>query len=390
MKPSPRRRFLALSSRALLAATLLHPRPRSHLQAMPAASDPADSPWTPLFNGRDLSGWVPVNVAPNTFFVRDEMIVTTGVPMGILRTDRHYENFVLELEWRHMVRNGNAGLFVYSDPLPAPGVPFSRSIEIQILDGDSPEGLWTGHGDIFSIHGARMKPDRPHPKGWERCLPSERRANPFGQWNHYRVESRDGRLTLAVNGKVVSGASECRPRRGYICLEAEGSECHFRGLRIRELPSTHPPADQIAGQAAGFTSLYTGVDLDGWNVTSNHSPHWQPRDWILASDGTGPHSLTSSASWGDAEFIVDWRLPKGGSAALSPRGDETDEIRLESTPNRWTRTQLAWRGQQLTVTHGDQPPERRQLSGIAPSGPLVLRHHDRPVQFANLFVRRLG
>jgi hypothetical protein len=26
--------------------------------------------WTPMFNGKDLSGWVIVNVAPNTFTAR--------------------------------------------------------------------------------------------------------------------------------------------------------------------------------------------------------------------------------------------------------------------------------------------------------------------------------
>ena len=42
--------------------------------------------FTPLFNGQDLSGWVNVNCAPSTFSVRDEMIVCTGVPTGVMRT----------------------------------------------------------------------------------------------------------------------------------------------------------------------------------------------------------------------------------------------------------------------------------------------------------------
>jgi hypothetical protein len=388
MNNSSRRSFLATTTRALLAGTALAAGRLPTVHGA-TAEVPDDAGWTPLFNGRDLTGWVPVNVAPGTFFVRDNMIVTTGVPMGIMRTDRHYENFILELEWRHMVERGNAGLFVYSDPLPAPGVPFSKSIEIQILDGDSPEGLWTGHGDIFSIHGARMIPDRPHPKGWERCLPSERRAHPFGQWNHYRVESRAGRLTLAVNGKVVSGASECRPRKGYLCLEAEGSECHFRNLRIRTLPTSNPPPDQIASRDVDFRSLYTGVDLHGWAASPDHQPHWQPRDWILASAGTGPDTLPSTETWTDAEFIVDWRIQGGGSAGWIPRGAPTHEVRLESASNRWTRTHLTLRGDLLTVAHGDETPTQRRLPGVPRVGFVALRHHDRPVQFANLFVRPL-
>src|SRR5262245_27251690 len=84
---------------------------------------PADPDFKPLFNGKDLSGWVQVNCAPTTFTVQDGEIVCTGVPNGVLRTDKVYTNFILEMEWRHMTPKSNAGLFVWSDPLPAPGLP---------------------------------------------------------------------------------------------------------------------------------------------------------------------------------------------------------------------------------------------------------------------------
>src|ERR1041385_7305665 len=239
----------------------------------------------PLFNGRDLSGWVNVNCAPNTFTVRDGMVITTGIPTGVLRTKRMYENFIVEFDWMHMKKGGNSGFFIHSGAITVRGQPFTTAFEIQVLDGDDPKGLWTGQGDVFSIHGASFVPDRPHPDGWERCLPSERRANPYGHWNHYRVESRDGRITLAVNGKVVSGGSHCKPRKGYICLESEGSECHFRNLRIMELPSSNPPTNEVAEAERGFVSLYTGLDLRNWKNDPGHKDHWQPKNWILDYDG---------------------------------------------------------------------------------------------------------
>jgi len=269
--------------------------------------------FVPLFNGRDLSGWVNVNCAPNTFGVRDGMIVSTGVPTGVMRTAKMYENFILELDWKHLRRGGNAGLFVYSDALTAPGVPFTRAIEVQILDGNSPDGVWTGHGDVFAIHGARFVPDRPHPKGWMRCLPSEWRAKPAGEWNHYRVESRDGRLTLAVNGKIVSGGSNCVPRKGYLCLESEGSPAHFRNLRIHELPSSNPPPPEIADADRGFQSLYTGVNLSGWKPAPGHEGHWTPKDWILDYDGKSEatdKNLWTEKEYGDFMLIADWRFTR--------------------------------------------------------------------------------
>ncbi len=273
----------------------------------PAAAGEAG--FVSLFNGRDLSGWVNVNCAPDTFTVRDGMIHSTGLPTGVMRTEKQYENFILELEWRHMQEGGNAGLFVWSDPIPAPGVPFCRAIEIQILDGRNSD-TYTSHGDVFAIHGATMTPDRPHPAGWMRCLPSEHRCQPAGQWNHYRVECSDGELKLAVNGKVVSGGSQSKPRKGYLCLESEGSEVHFRNIRIKELPSTDPEPDEIAPAAQGFRPLYTGVDLAGWKLQPGHEGHWQPKNWILDYDGRSEaedKDLWTEKEYGDFVLICDWR-----------------------------------------------------------------------------------
>jgi hypothetical protein len=263
----------------------------------------------PLFNGKDLSGWVQVNCAPETFAVRDGMIVTTGKPLGVLRTDRQYENFILELEWMHLEEKGNSGLFVWSDALPAVGNPFTRAIEVQILDGRNTAD-YTSHGDLFSIQGATCKPDRPHPKGWMRCLPSEHRSKPAGQWNHYRVDCRNGATKLAVNGKVVSGISQCKPRKGYLCLESEGSECHFRNLRIKELPSANPPPDEVADLDQGFHTLYTGLDLRGWKEEPGHKGHWQPQDWTLNYDGkseAAEKNLWTEKEYGDFVMMCDWR-----------------------------------------------------------------------------------
>lgn len=274
-----------------------------------SSSGADEKDFVPLFNGSDLSGWVNVNCAPDTFTVRDQMIVSTGVPTGVMRTERQYENFILELEWRHMQPGGNAGLFVWSDPVTAPGVPFTRSIEVQILDGRNSE-THTSHGDVFSIHGATLKPDRPHPTGAMRCLPSERRSNPSPEWNHYRVVCNDGVIKLSVNGKEVTGASECNPRKGYICLESEGTECHFKNIRIQELPSTNPGPEKVAAQAEGFQSLYTGLDLAGWKDDPGHAGHWQAKDWILDYDGKSEaqdKNLWSEKEYGDFVMICDWR-----------------------------------------------------------------------------------
>jgi hypothetical protein len=276
-----------------------------------------------LFNGKDLSGWVAVNCAPSTFTVKDGEIRCTGKPTGVLRTAERFRNFVMEMEWMHEVQGGNAGLFIWSDPLPARGQPFTRSIEVQVMltdDAKDQEGrlLYTGHGDIFSIHGATMVPDRPHPAGWARCLPSERRTKPAGQWNHYRVTGKDGTLKLEVNGREVSGGRDMSPREGFICLESEGSPIRLRNISITRLPDggSPLPAEQQCAPDEGFRPIFDGT-LDGWHETRGHYGHWKPADWRLSYDGRGD-SLWTDLDYADFELICDWRWTGGATKAKVP------------------------------------------------------------------------
>ena len=233
------------------------------------AEDKPDDGFKPMFNGKNLDGWRNVNCAPGTFFTKGEEVITTGEPTGFLATGRQYENFILEMDWMHVEKEkmANSGLFVWGDPLPGVGTPYTRGIEVQVLINYKPKDGWaTSHGDLFSIHGARCTPDRPHFKGIERCLPSEDRVKGGGEWNHYKVIANDGAIKLHVNGKEVSGVSKCTPRKGYLALESEGAECHFKNLKIKELPSTNPKPEEIAKVFEGHTSLFNGIDLKGWKT----------------------------------------------------------------------------------------------------------------------------
>jgi hypothetical protein len=377
-----------------------------------AAADEED--FRPLFNGKDLSGWVPVQVAPGTFTVRDGMIVCNGVPTGVIRTDRHYENFVLELDYMHVIPGGNSGLFIWSDPVTAVGQPFTRAIEVQILDGRNSD-QYTSHGDVFSIHGAKMTPDRPHPGGWERCLPSERRAKPAGEWNHYRVECNDGSLKLSVNGKQVSGGHDIRPRKGYICLESEGGTVHFKNIRIRELSSTNPEPGDVAAVDEGFKSIYTGVDLSGFRAESGSPDHWQPKDWTLVYDGKGDakdQTLWTEKQYGDFTMIVDWKLPKdaktaGGGVflrgsdkaavtiALAPAasgqfGPGAPKARADREAGSWNRFVITVKGDACTVLlNGKTVVENARMPSLPARGAIGLSCGDQVMEFANLYVKPL-
>ena len=188
------------------------------------------------------------------------MIICSGKPIGELRTDRMYQNFIMEVEWRHMKPRGNAGIFVWADDITARGQPFHRSVEVQVLENayGNTRG-YTTHGDIFPIHGAKMTP--VNGRGGSRAFPTEFRSKPSPEWNHYRIVCDDGEISLAVNGKVVTRGKEASPRKGYICLESEGGIVHYRNLRIKELPATPLEPGQVAIANRGYRCLYNGVDF---------------------------------------------------------------------------------------------------------------------------------
>src|SRR5687767_6933617 len=123
------------------------------------ASPPAEAEegFTPLFNGKDLDGWVHVNDRKDTWSVQGGMIVTTGKPIGFLRSAKQYENFIMELEWRHMPPKsdavGNSGIFIWADPTPKIGQGhFTRGIEVQVLVNLEWKDKKTG-GVTASSHG---------------------------------------------------------------------------------------------------------------------------------------------------------------------------------------------------------------------------------------------
>jgi hypothetical protein len=216
-----------------------------HAQEVPQFRD--------LFNGKDLTGWVNVNTEKDTWSVRDGLLVCTGKPIGVMRTDRQYENFLLHIEWRHMEAGGNSGVFAWSDGTVPEGKRLPRGLEVQMLeldwvnqhkmkDGSLPPVAYV-HGELFGANGLATTPDNPR---GSRSKSIENRCKPRGEWNTYDVVFVDGVVKLAVNGKFVNGVSQASIKKGYLCLESEGAEIHFRNIRILELPPGVTTEEQTA------------------------------------------------------------------------------------------------------------------------------------------------
>ena len=191
--------------------------------------------------------WINVNTAPDTWHTEKDLLICSGLPIGVMRSEKKYENFVLHIEWKHIEAGGNSGVFVWSNANPPEDTRLPDGVEVQMLeldwvnlntrDGVKPPEAYV-HGELFGVGGVTTIPDNPR---GTRSKSIENRCKGKGEWNAYDVVCIDGVIRLSVNGKFVNGITKASQRKGYLCLESEGAPIHFRNIRIIELaPSSKP------------------------------------------------------------------------------------------------------------------------------------------------------
>ncbi len=198
-----------------------------------------------IISGENVEGvpvnWIQVNTEAETWKVKGNDLICSGHPIGVIRSEKRYENFLLHIEWKHMEPGGNSGTFVWSDAEPGDN-RLPNGVEVQMLeldwvnlntkDGKTPPVAYV-HGEIFGVGGIEIVPDNPRGR---RSKSVENRCKGRGEWNTYEVVCVDGTIKLSVNGKFVNGISKSTQKVGFICLESEGAVIHFRNIRIIQLP----------------------------------------------------------------------------------------------------------------------------------------------------------
>jgi hypothetical protein len=207
----------------------------------------------PLFDGKDLSGWqadVPARDKdpnlPESFVVRDGMLVSKGKPEGHLVTTQAYRDYRLQVEYRFPGKGGNCGVLVHASKPRALYEMFPQSIEVQMMSGDAGD-FWCIQEDIKVPDMEKRRPRKPNEK-WGGAEGDARRIlnltdgseKPPGQWNTMVVEARGRSLAVWVNGDKVNEGFDCTADRGKIALQAEGTEVEFRKVEIGPLPPAKP------------------------------------------------------------------------------------------------------------------------------------------------------
>jgi hypothetical protein len=201
------------------------------------AAQPAGEKKIPLFNGKDLTGWVQFipdpKVDPKTVWsVADGVIRCTGKPAGYVRTEKEYGNYRLTFEWRWTAGPGNSGCLVHMN---GKDEVWPRSIEVQLASQDAGD-FWVIGGTDFKEH--VKKDDRRVPK-----MGAHNEKKP-GEWNTMTIVCQGDMIMVDVNGKHQNHASAVRDDKGKpltsgkICFQSEGAPIEFRNIVLEPLPKT--------------------------------------------------------------------------------------------------------------------------------------------------------
>jgi hypothetical protein len=199
----------------------------------------AEAGFEPIFNGKDLNGWV-YGTKNNAMKAgvgyqvdpEQKIVYCTVKDGGNLYTEKEYADFVLRFEFK-LTENANNGIAIRA---PLEGDAAYVGMEIQVLDdsGSQYKTLRPAqyHGSIYDVFAA----ERGHQK-------------PVGEWNEEEITAKGRHITIKLNGAVIVDANlddvkdEAKLKKhpglanktGHIGFLGHGARVEFRNLRVKEL-----------------------------------------------------------------------------------------------------------------------------------------------------------
>ena len=182
--------------------------------------------WEPLFNGKDLTGWV--NVGSEKWTVEDGTIHGQGVSKeyGYLRTEKKYKDFHLSLRFK-CEADGNSGVFFHSDFKPGTAA-VSQGLQFEIQ-----RNLPGREGHNGGLYGdGRQWIAWPAPENETVMRPSD--------WNDYLLKVEGNHFVSRLNGVVIVDFTDPTPKSfdGYIALQLHSGglgNMRFADIWIRDL-----------------------------------------------------------------------------------------------------------------------------------------------------------
>ncbi len=245
-----------------------------------ATTTASDAKFTPLFNGKDLSGWYTFlqkhgkNSDPDKIITLEDGMIrlyrnaTDGklVMMGYIATEKEYGDYHLRFQYRWGTKKfepryalkRDAGLYYH---IIGPDAVWPRALQFQVEESNV--------GDLIALHGFQLD-TTTDPKTIKESQPTfldvkeggaprvmggkgiAYQKHLFGDhevegWNTAEIIASGDTVTHILNGRVLNrgkfvrvlepeGTGPSRPvTRGRIALEIEAAEIDFRNVEIRSL-----------------------------------------------------------------------------------------------------------------------------------------------------------
>lgn len=213
-----------------------------------AEAKPKKGKWETLFDGKSLAGWhtylkggQPIS---DKWKVEDKTITLTGGGAGDIITDKEYENFELEIEWK-ISEKGNSGIMYHVHEDPQFKTTYATGPEMQVLDNERHPDAKAGKNN-----------NRTAGSLYDMLPPTDPSAyKPAGEWNKAKLIVQNGKAEHYLNGKKIVEYPTSGPEwdkmvadskfkgwagfgkyaKGHIALQDHGDKVWYRNIRIREL-----------------------------------------------------------------------------------------------------------------------------------------------------------
>jgi len=233
------------------------------LAATPLLADPPKGEgWKPLFNGKDLSGWVVPKGDGGHWKVVEGVIDydarSEAKGNKNLRTEETFGDYRLHIEW-HLKRTAGK----YAMPTILPDGSYKKDASGKVIKvrrpnadsgiflrgtGKSQVNIWCwpcGSGELWGYRNDKRQPAEVRAG----CVPKTCADNPVGEWNAFDITVRGEHVTVVLNGKeVIDTRLPGLPKKGPIALQHHGgyneksgkysaasSLIQFRDIYIKEL-----------------------------------------------------------------------------------------------------------------------------------------------------------
>ena len=298
---------------------------RKYLAEMPEGEG-----FVSLFNGKDLNGWKGLVENPikrtqmgaktlaaaqekadgqmrKDWAVQNGEIVFVGNGFDNLTTVKKYGDMEMLIDWKifdNGKKDGDAGIYLRGTP------------QVQMWDTSRvKDGAQVGSGGLYNNQINQSKPLKVA-------------DNPLGEWNNFRILMKGDRVTVYLNGELVTDnvilenywdRTQAIFAEEQLELQAHGSPVAYRNIYVREIHRPKPFELSAAEKKEGFKVLFDGTNMHEWTGNTKDYVIDNGDIYIKPASNGGHGNLYTKKEYSDFVFRFEFQLTPGANNGLGIR-----------------------------------------------------------------------